>query len=208
MKKIHLGCGNTYLPGYVNIDSSRNEGAIRDIKADLYADVRELEYQSGSVDEVRSHHLLEHFSRQEALVLLAQWHDWLRVGGRLVIETPDISLSALLYPFVPRSIKMRLIRHLYGSQEADWAFHKDAYSPGKFKLILDAFGFKGISVKRRVNRRITPNVLVRAKKSDRVVNYRTVIGAVLKRSLIVDEDETFTLWMDEVDRLLSDKNLV
>jgi predicted SAM-dependent methyltransferase len=69
--KLHLGCQEKYLEGYVNIDLPQSEHTVRKAKVDVYADVRTLSYPVGSVDEVRSHHLLEHFSRQEALLLLA-----------------------------------------------------------------------------------------------------------------------------------------
>jgi len=87
--KLHLGCGGKYLEGYVNIDFPSNEKTIAKVKADLYQDIRELEYKDGSIEEIRSHHLFEHFSRVEALKLLLKWQRWLKIEGKLIIETPD-----------------------------------------------------------------------------------------------------------------------
>ena len=87
--KLHLGYQEKYLKGYINIDLPPEDHTVQEVRADKFADVRELEYEPESISEIRSHHLLEHFSRQEALMLLAEWHKWLIPGGLLVVETPD-----------------------------------------------------------------------------------------------------------------------
>ena len=59
--KLHLGCGGTYLEGYVNIDYLTTEQTIMNVKADIYQDITTLEYDDNSIDEIRSHHMFEHF---------------------------------------------------------------------------------------------------------------------------------------------------
>jgi predicted SAM-dependent methyltransferase len=83
--KVHLGCGNKYLEGYLNIDLPSSEHTIMDVKADMYADIRTVQFPENSIDEVRLHHLFEHFNRAEALKLLSRWRTWLKVGGILHI---------------------------------------------------------------------------------------------------------------------------
>jgi len=39
-----------------------------------------------TLDEIRSHHLFEHFDRAHALALLIRWHGWLRPGGALTVD--------------------------------------------------------------------------------------------------------------------------
>src|SRR3989338_5256437 len=68
--KLHLGCGGKYLEGYVNIDFPPSEHTIIIPKADIFKDIRKLEYQENSVDEIRNPHLFENFSRQDALKLV------------------------------------------------------------------------------------------------------------------------------------------
>ena len=87
--KLHLGCGANYLEGYVNVDLPQEGQTVMNAKADIYQDIRTLQYQENSVDEIRNHHLLEHFTRQEALKLLLQWRNWLKPGGVLFVETTD-----------------------------------------------------------------------------------------------------------------------
>jgi len=44
-RRIHLGCGEVYLPGYVNIDlPPQHQTVMRKIKADIYADISRLNY--------------------------------------------------------------------------------------------------------------------------------------------------------------------
>src|SRR6185295_12103863 len=115
--RLHLGCGETYLEGYVNIDFPSSEHTIAHIKADKYADLRTLEYGVETVEEIRNHHVFEHFNRGEALGLLIKWRTWLKPGGILMIETPDFEESARELLNVPLEKKGPLIRHIFGSQE-------------------------------------------------------------------------------------------
>lgn len=150
--RLHLGCGEKYLEGYINIDYPSSEHTVMSVKADIYQDIRTLEYSDNSVDEVRSHHLFEHFPRAEALKILFQWRRWLKPGGKLVIETPDFEASVRSYLWAPtRKRKMEIGRHIFGSNEADWAYHYDFWDKAKFKYVLKKAGFKNIRIKRYAN---------------------------------------------------------
>ena len=83
-----------YLDGYVNVDYPPSEHNVMQVKADVYANVTELDFPAGSVDEVGLHHVFEHFNRVTALAMLIKWHNWLKIGGKLHIETPDLAGSA------------------------------------------------------------------------------------------------------------------
>jgi SAM-dependent methyltransferase len=145
LKKIHLGCGEKYLAGYVNIDYPPSEHSVIKVRADEYRDIRTLEYPESTLDEIRSHHLFEHFSRAEALKLLLRWRRWLKPGGTLVIETPDFGACVNAYAFaLSRRRRFALGRHMLGSQEAAWAYHYDFWDGDKFKFVLGALGFEDI----------------------------------------------------------------
>ncbi len=145
--RLHLGCGEKYLEGYTNIDYPQSEQSVIKSHADVYADLRTLTYPDGTVDEIRSHHVFEHFSRAEALKLLARWRTWLKPNGTLIIETPDFTTSATMFL---HSSNMRrraqLSRHIYGSEEASWATHKDYWDRKKFAFTLRKFGFRNIKI--------------------------------------------------------------
>jgi predicted SAM-dependent methyltransferase len=140
--KLHLGCGEKYLEGYVNIDYPDTEQSVIKTKADVISDMRSLSYPEGTVDEIRSHHLFEHFSRAEALKLLVRWKSWLKPGGLLVIETPDFTASSALFvTTTSMRRKFQLARHIFGSEEAGWATHKDYWDKEKFAFVLKKMGF-------------------------------------------------------------------
>lgn len=63
MLKLHLGCGSTYLPGFVNID-------IAGRHADLFLNLEDcsLPYANNSVDLIVSSHFLEHLHNSIGLM--------------------------------------------------------------------------------------------------------------------------------------------
>lgn len=226
LPKLHLGCQEKYLPGYINIDLPPEEHTAGEVKADIYADVRTLVYKPESISEIRSHHLLEHFSRQEALILLSRWHRWLAVGGLLHVETPDFEASA--QKFLDGSLDDRFVlaRHIFGSHEASWAHHLDYWSEDKFVYVLKTLGFgelrfekfannleqkipslKGSILARQENIlkragkfgfNVLPNIVCFAKKVTASINYEYVIEEILKKSLVGREQKVLEVWMNEV----------
>lgn len=150
-KKLHLGCGQRYLDGYVNIDFPLSEHSTQEKSiADELADVLALRYPANSIAEVRLHHVYEHFPRPVASTLVACWNSWLMPGGILHIEVPDLERTskAVISPF--RSLKKKAVaeRHLFGSHEAHWADHYEGYTPELLKLVVESFGFKKKKIKR------------------------------------------------------------
>jgi predicted SAM-dependent methyltransferase len=150
--KLHLGCGEKYLEGYVNVDFPASEHSVMNPRVDLTADIGKLSYAENSVDEIRSHHLFEHFSRAEALKLLSRWRSWLKPNGVITVETPDFATCAYFFAQTT-SLKRRfeLARHMIGSQEAKWALHKDYWDKQKFLFVLKKFGFKDIKIRQNHN---------------------------------------------------------
>lgn len=142
--KLHLGCGQKYLDGYVNIDFPIAKHSVQQVKADHYQDIKTLEYPAGSIQEIRLHHVFEHFTRPVALALLCNWRDMLEKNGRLIIETPDVMACywQLVNPFISVDHKFQVSRHLYGSHEAEWAAHWDGWYEQKYRLVLTRLGYR------------------------------------------------------------------
>jgi len=83
--RLHLGSGEDFLPGYINIDHLSGP-----VQPDFSADIATLAFQRCSVDEVRvSRHVFERFNRTVALRLLTRYELWLKLGHLLLIETPS-----------------------------------------------------------------------------------------------------------------------
>jgi SAM-dependent methyltransferase len=197
--KLHLGCGGTYLAGYINIDFPTSDSTIMPVKADIYQDIRTLEYPENSIDEIRSHHVFEHFERVEALKILLKWRKWLKPGGKLVIETPDMFWCSLLYVLAPFFFKQRLGRHLFGSQEASWAKHLDFWDKAKFKKVLTAFGFTDLQFSHPVYRHFLPNIKVTGIKSKVNLSEKETLKKILAWYIIPGEDNKKLLanWLRE-----------
>jgi predicted SAM-dependent methyltransferase len=149
--KLHLGCGQYYMEGYVNIDYPPSEHSVqKSLRADVLQDLTTLTYPPETVEEIRLHHVFEHFSRPVALGLLCRWRDWLAPDGKLRIETPDLKASAwlLVSPFTRYDEKQEVIRHLFGSHEASWAIHWDGWYSERFVKTLNRLGFDVESIQR------------------------------------------------------------
>lgn len=230
--KLHLGCGEKYLPGYVNVDYPATEHSVMRVKADEYREIRTLSYPENSVAEIRSHHLFEHFSRAEALAILMRWRRWLVPGGKLVIETPDfLSCAAAYASAMTQKRRMELGRHMMGSQEAPWAIHYDFWDAPKFKYVLRGCGFERVSARtfqNAVAQRLPgvpfmnlagnllsssfyekrgghklPNIVATAQKSEEPIDEEAVGAEVLSQYLVGREgDALISVWMKDFNAVL------
>lgn len=224
--KLHLGCGSHYLPGYINIDLPADQHTVSKPKTDMIADFRTLTYAAGSVDEIRCHHVFEHFTRAEALKLLLTWRKWLSIGGTLHIETPDFDTACWYYALSGSKARAEISRHVFGSQEAPWANHYDGWGKRKYQQTLEALGFTAIKIEKRSNSLSTrfntaafnwigflipnmlyrrfgmnklPNVTVIAKKSEKAIDERAVVRELLRQYLVGTEgEELLDVWVKQV----------
>lgn len=145
--RLHLGCGEQHFEGYVNIDYPPSEHNVMDVNsaADVFADITELNFPNESIDEIRLHHVFEHFNRVSALALLIRWHSWLKIGGVLRISTPDLVGSArTILSDTTFKTKMGAVRHLAGDQAAPWGYHIDHWFPERFERTLRSLGFSPV----------------------------------------------------------------
>jgi len=227
-KKIHLGCGDNYLEGYINVDLPIEDQTIISGKADIRSNIFDLKFENNTIDEIRLHHVFEHFSRQEALTLLLRWRRWLKVGGVLVIETPDFDGCIKKY-LDTKDLKTRfeLGRHLFGSHEASWAYHKDYWSEDKFNFILSKLGFKDINcvtyknnlVKKfmpkfvfeiigeilpgkifsKIGLNKLPNLVCFAAKNEGEINEKERVKEILELSLVGNEKDMLEVWLKEIN---------
>ena len=89
MLKLHIGCAEKRLIGFVNIDV-RETGAT-----DMVADAWNISgVVSGTVSEIYSRHMLEHLDPNDARRALSHWRDLLMVRGTLNLIVPDLDFHA------------------------------------------------------------------------------------------------------------------
>jgi predicted SAM-dependent methyltransferase len=205
LPRLHLGCGERYLEGYVNIDYPPSEHTVqRTSPADQLADITQLRYAPESIAEVRLHHVFEHFDRPTALRLLIDWHEWLMEGGRLTIETPDFERSARAFTMrIGRGNRGTILRHVFGSHEAAWAVHWDGWYEQRYRHVLGALGYAALEFD-KAKWRGTYNITVHAKRAggSRDRDQQLAAARDLLRESLVDESESELRLLDEwVSRL-------
>lgn len=129
--KYHVGCGGDIRKGYTNIDGYNSQ-------ADVVADAREFKYEK--CDEIMSRHFFEHFGLVDSYYLLIIWTLALKIGGKLMITVPDVVKIAGSYSCTPE-VEARKMRLIYGSNEGEWAYHKNGWTGPLLTQVVSTLGF-------------------------------------------------------------------
>jgi predicted SAM-dependent methyltransferase len=209
--RLHLGCGKNIFKKYINIDYPSEKHNILKVKPDIESDILKLNFEKNEIDEIRLHHVFEHFNRVAALGLLIHWTEWLKEGGRIVIETPDlIGCAQTLASDAPYKIKAAITRHLAGDQSAEWGYHIDHWFADRFYKTLTLFGYENIIVQQDKwdHSPYLSNVTVIANKKSEFPRNTLVKAArmLLKDSLVSQtENEAYKIWTSQLDDFLKNK---
>jgi SAM-dependent methyltransferase len=128
-KKLHLGCGNHYIEGYVNCDISN------DVGCDKIVDLEEsLPFEDDSVDEIIINHTLEHVKNFNQL--MEEFHRVCVDKAIIKIKVPYFSsLSAFQDPTHVRFFTHRTFDY-YNPD-----FHYSYYSKARFKVVRKQINF-------------------------------------------------------------------
>jgi len=152
-------------------------------------DIFHLPFRDGVVDEVRADSLVEHLSFKEEPLFFYEVQRVLRPGGMLRFSTPDFEATVRqwlkakddwrdFYRDDEEAIRMNhwfgigsyslnhrwgyLTASIFGSQNGEGQFHKNAYTEAKIRAILCYLRFQGIRVRRyrwKGNREVMLEVL-------------------------------------------------
>ena len=135
--KLHIGCGEKYLPGYKHIDIIKREHIdyVTDAR-DLYNIVNEGGH---CVEEIYACHVLEHFGRGEIDYVLYEWARVLKKGGVLRVAVPDF--SAIAAEYARNGNLDAVLGLLYGGQNYEYNFHYQTYDLNRLKGLLEKAGF-------------------------------------------------------------------
>lgn len=137
--KLHLGCGDKILKGYINVDIRPETGC------DIVDDVTLLEkFENNSADEIYACHVLEHFGRHQYFDVLKRWYDILKPGGLIRISVPD--LGAVIYQYYVQQLPLRkLMGFIYGGQTYNENYHYVGFDFYTLTEDLEKLGFSNIS---------------------------------------------------------------
>lgn len=138
--RVNLGCGEKPLEDYVNVDGRPLPGV------DVVADVRRLPFAPGTLTEVASFHLVEHFRQHQlTTVILPAWRELLVPGGVLRTVTPN--WEALIAQLQAGEIPFEQFKTVtFGLQDYAGDDHFALYSPDTLRSVLEAAGFTDVEV--------------------------------------------------------------
>ncbi|SNQ62974.1 Methyltransferase family protein [Candidatus Methanoperedens nitroreducens] len=137
IKKLHLGCGKRYIPGFTHVDLADYP------HIDYRHNVSDLSmFEDDSIELIYACHVLEHFKRHEVENVLKEWHRVLVPNGILRLAVPDFEAVAQVYEkYKDMELVMGL---LYGGQEYEYNFHHVLFDFKYLEKLLEKVGFKNI----------------------------------------------------------------
>jgi glycogen(starch) synthase len=138
--RINVGCGEQPLRGYVNVDFRELPGV------DVVADAARMPFEPGSLKEVASYHLIEHFREHHArTVLLPHWRSLLRPDGMLRVITPNWEVM-IEHLQAGRLTFAQFKQVTFGLQDYSGDDHFALYSPETLTALLESAGFTRVQV--------------------------------------------------------------
>lgn len=138
--RLNLGCGHLPMDDYVNVDMRELPGV------DVVAPIDQLPFEEGTVAEIHSAHVLEHFPQEDLQRrLLPYWRDRLVPGGVFRATVPDG--VAMLDGHARGEIPFEDLRSvLYGGQEYEGDFHFTMFGAETMTALLEQAGFTDVEV--------------------------------------------------------------
>ncbi|MGH2613354.1 MAG: class I SAM-dependent methyltransferase [Rhabdochlamydiaceae bacterium] len=153
--KLHLGCGDYWFEGYINIDINVYGGT------DMLWDIRKgLPFQNEVVEIIEAYEVVEHFNKYEIDEILKDWYRVLIPGGIVKIGLPDMDGLIALYA----TDKANAIQQIYGIE--DHPHHKQGYTVETLTKLFEDHRFQVKSCDQGVmeNRPNEPKLLLEAIK--------------------------------------------
>ncbi len=138
--RLNLGCGPFKLKHFKNIDINK------DLKPDIVADITDLPFEPGTVDEIYAGHVLEHFDWRDGERALGHWVSMLRPGGKISVSVPDYDMLCRTYLAHPTAERLREFNDRYIYSYIQKSPHKYAYNEALLEDVMMRVGL--VSLKR------------------------------------------------------------
>lgn len=136
--KLHLGCGEKYWPGFVNIDF---------VGGDIQADILKLKFPKNYADEIHLIHVFEHLHRLQAEEAAMHWFDVLKPDGFLCLEVPCLDKIAKMICDGEKNFNYTLFG-LYGDVRLgrEEMLHKWCWSKKEIQQVLEKIGYIDVQI--------------------------------------------------------------
>ena len=134
--KLHLGCGDRYIPGFVHVD------AVARPHVNILGHVESLPMADATVSMIYASHILEHFDRKKHLEVLTEWFRVLEPGGLLRLSVPDFAACAAEY-YESGIVDglTGLVGLVVGGQRDEYDYHKMIFDQQSLSQALLCVGF-------------------------------------------------------------------
>lgn len=138
--RLNIGCGHRPLESYLNVDLRNLPGV------DIVSDLRMLPFKKGTVTEIYTAHLIEHFTElQLQKKILPYWQEMLVSQGSLRLIVPDA--VSMLRAYTEGEMPFEHLREVtFGAQDYEDDFHYTMFSPTTLKKLLCEAGFINIEI--------------------------------------------------------------
>lgn len=147
MLKLNVGAGRNRKSGYVGVDIVKGKGV------DKIAPAWDMPFDDKSVDEIYTHHIIEHIGIHDLDKTLKEFARVLKKGGKLIIICPDFEKH--LKRWLDGDAKYRWgfgLKMLLGYQTHEGQFHKNGFTIKRFKHLLPSYGFNIIEIRNQQNK--------------------------------------------------------
>lgn len=145
-RKVHLGCGERILPGWLNADIYNGD-------LDVNIATR-LPFKDSSIDYVYSHHVIEHIELEQFVAFSKELQRICRTGAHVRLVTPDLKKMAEIYDHPEcnsdvidhycRETRYKSPAEFFNMELRQKGEHKYIYDFDLLKLILEEAGFGNI----------------------------------------------------------------
>ena len=138
--RLNLGSGAHAVDEYLSVDVRELPGV------DIVADVAALPYRSGTVDELFSSHLIEHFTATVMeRELLPYWYSLLKSEGIFRVIFPD--LDGMIQAYTKNEMSFEALAEvIMGGQDYQLDYHYTVYSPERVAEMLKRVGFRNVKI--------------------------------------------------------------
>ena len=146
---MKLQIGSSIVRGIYKTDEWINLDIVKFEGVDIVADASEhIPLETGSVDEIRCIHVLEHVTRDKYPLMLREMHRVLKPGGVLYVEVPDFkgTIDNLLAAFNSNDVEAIHIwtTSVYGKNERAGMAHHWGFYEGLLRREFRHQGFKEV----------------------------------------------------------------
>jgi len=137
---VNLGCGEKPCEGFINVDREELPGV------DVVADVRCLPFEEGSLLQISSEHLVEHFRQQQlAQTIIPYWKKLLLDKGSLRIVCPN--WQAMIDLLEKGEMPYESFKEItFGAQDYNGDDHFSMYTPETLTTLLKECGFPRVEL--------------------------------------------------------------